>query len=180
MIAAAYPFAMTESEPVEKDSSRVDAGFVSEESIYALILVAGIIVTAGRHGDSSWAVFWIVTGTVVVFFVAHIYAGTLAHLNVGPHHRMELGMAFRASVQRSSGLVIGAAIPASILLLGATRVIDDENAMWFALWAEVAALALLGYLAFARRRAPVPIRILGALTTALFGLAMIGLKVIIH
>ncbi|WP_394249350.1 hypothetical protein [Arthrobacter pityocampae] len=171
---------MTESEPVEKDRSRVDAGFVSEEAIYALILVAGIIVTAGRHGDSSWAVFWIVMGTVVVFFVAHIYAGTLAHLNVGPHDRMEMGAAFGAAVRRSSGLLVGAAVPAVILLLGASRAIDDENAMWVALWAEVAVLAVLGYIAFARRRAPVPIRILGALTTALFGLAMIGLKVIIH
>ncbi len=158
----------------------MDAGFVSEEAIYALILVAGIIVTAGRHGESSWAVFWTVAGTVVVFFAAHIYAGTLAHLNVGRHDRVELNTAFRASVRRSSGLVIGAAIPAAILLLGATRVIDDQNAMWFALWAEVAALAVLGYLAFAKRRAPVPVRILGAVTTALFGLAMIGLKVIIH
>ena len=158
----------------------MDAGFVSEEAIYALILVAGIIVTAGRHGESSWAVFWTVTGTVVVFFAAHIYAGTLAHLNVGRHDRMELSTAFRASVRRSSGLVIGAAIPAAILLLGATRVIDDQNALWFALWAEVAALAVLGYLAFAKRGASVPVRILGALTTALFGLAMMALKVIIH
>ncbi|WP_043444408.1 hypothetical protein [Arthrobacter sp. L77] len=170
---------MTEAEPIGRDRA-MDAGFVSEEAIYALILVAGIIVTAGGHGESSWAAFWIVVGTVVVFFVAHIYAGTLAHLNVGPHERMELGTAFRASVRRSSGLVVGAAIPASILLLGATRVIDDENAMWFALWAEVVALAALGYLAFAKRRASVPVRILGAVTTALFGLAMIGLKVVIH
>lgn len=153
---------------------------MSEEAIYALILVAGIIVTAGRHGDSSWAVFWTVVGTVLVFWLAHIYAGTLAHLNVGRHDRVELRTAFRASVRRSSGLVIGAAVPAVILLLGATRVIDDENAMWFALWVEVAALAVLGYFAFFKRGATMPIRLLGALTTALFGLAMIGLKVIIH
>lgn len=171
---------MTEPDSIGDTGPKVEAGFVSEEAVYALILVAGIIVTAGMQGESSWAIFWIVVGTVVVFWLAHIYAGTLAHLNGGGHHRLELGPAFRAAVRRSSGLLIGAAVPAAILLLGATRAIDDENALWVALWAEVAALAVLGYFAFLKRGAAVPIRILGALTTALFGLAMIGLKAIIH
>lgn len=179
-MAAAYDPDMTETELTEGDKPSFGAGFASEEAVYGLILVAGMIVTAGMQGESSWAVFWTVTVTVLVFWAAHIYAGTLAHLNVGRHHRMELSMAFRASVLRSSGLLVGAAIPATILLLGATRLIDDENAMWFALWAEVAALAVLGYLAFLRRGASVTPRILGSLTTALFGLAMIGLKSFIH
>lgn len=155
-------------------------GFVSEEAVYGLLLVAGMIVTAGMHGDSSWAVFWTVVGTVLVFWAAHIYAGTLAHLHVGPQRHTDVRAAFRAAVRRSSGLLVGAAVPAAILLLGATQAIDDLNAMWFALWAEVAVLAVLGYIAFLKRGATVPVRLLGALTTAFFGVAMIGLKAVIH
>jgi hypothetical protein len=171
---------MTETESTESDRASVGAGFVSEEAVYGLILVAGMIVTAGMHDQSSWAVFWTVTGTVLVFWAAHIYAGTLAHLSVGPHRSMELSGAFWAAVRRSSGLLIGAAVPAAILLLGATRAIDDASAMWVALWAEVGALAVLGYFAFRKRGASVAVCILGALTTALFGLAMIALKAFVH
>jgi hypothetical protein len=171
---------MTETGSAEGERTDVGAGFVSEEAVYGLLLVAGMIVTAGRHGESSWAVFWTVTGTVLVFWAAHIYAGTLAHLSVGRHHSVVLSGAFRAAVRRSSGLLIGAAVPAAILLLGATRAIDDGSALWVALWAEVGALAVLGYLAFIKRGASMAVCILGALTTALFGLAMIGLKAVIH
>lgn len=157
-----------------------DSGFVSEEAVYGLLLVAGMIVTAGMHGDSSWAVFWTVVGTVLVFWAAHIYAGTVAHLHVGPRQHADVRSAFGAAVRRSSGLLVGAAVPAVILLLGASQAIDDENAMWFALWAEVAVLAVLGYIAFLKRGATIPVRVLGALTTALFGVAMIVLKAVIH
>ncbi|WP_434992405.1 hypothetical protein [Arthrobacter sp. Ld5] len=171
---------MTEPETADADLSDAGPGFVSEEAVYGLILVAGMIVTAGMHGDSSWAVFWTVVGTVLVFWSAHVYAGTLAHLHAGRRHLTDVRTALRAAVRRSSGLLIGAAAPAAILLLGASRAIDDGNAMWFALWAGVAVLAVLGYVAFLRRGATLPVRLLGAFTTALFGVAMIVLKAIIH
>ncbi|MGO7983448.1 hypothetical protein ACC691_36995, partial [Rhizobium johnstonii] len=91
-----------------------------------------------------------------------------------------LKRALKASVVRSSGLLLGAAIPSAILLLGASRAIDDENAMWFALWTEVIALGVLGYVAFLRRGTPWILRLVGALTTAAFGIVLIVLKAFIH
>ena len=49
-------------------------------------------------------------------------------------------------------------------------------AIWIALWSEVVALAVLGYVAFLRRGATVLFRLIGAVATAAFGIVMIALK----
>lgn len=64
-----------------------------------------------------------------------------------------------------------------ILLLGATRVVDDRNVIWLALWTCV---AVLGCIAFHRRRAPWSIRILGSLATAAFGAVIMLAKALIR
>jgi hypothetical protein len=158
----------------------IGSRFVTEEAVYSLILVAGMIVVTGTHGESSWSVFVTVVATVLVFWAAHVYAGTLAHLGTADRALAHFRNAFGASVRRSSGLLIGAAVPAIVLLLGASRVIDDENAMWVALWIDLAALAVLGYIAFARRSASMVVRLVGAAITAAFGAIMILLKAFIH
>ena len=154
--------------------------FATEESVYGVILVSGMIVVAGGHGESSWSVFWTVIVTVVVFWAAHVYAGTVARHGLDHERMIGLREAFRISFRRSLGLLASALIPSFILLLGATRAIPDQYAIWAALWAGVAVLAVLGWIAFSRRGSSWPIRIAGALGTASFGIAMIVLKAFIH
>ena len=139
----------------------VRAAFATEESVYGLILVSGMIVVAGGYGESSWSVFWTVVITVLVFWAAHVYAGTVAH-GLGHDSPVGLGDAFRASLKRSIGLLASALFPSAILLLGATRAIPDQVALWTALWACVAVLAVLGFIAFRRRGAAWPMQIVGA------------------
>jgi len=154
--------------------------FATEESVYGVILVSGMIVVAGGHGESSWSVFLTVLVTVIVFWAAHVYAGTVARHGLDHERMIGLREAFRISFRRSLGLLASALIPSVILLFGATRAIPDQYALWAALWAGVAVLALLGWIAFTRRGASWPIRIAGALGTASFGIAMIVLKAFIH
>ena len=156
------------------------SNFVTEESVYGVILVSGMIVVAGGHGDSSWSVFWTVTITVLVFWAAHVYAGTVAHHGMDEHRMTGLGEAFRISLRRSIGLLVAALIPSSILLLGATRAVPDQLAIWSALWAGVVVLAVLGFIAFRRRGASLTMQLLGSLATAAFGVAMILLKAFVH
>ncbi|HEY6801558.1 MAG TPA: hypothetical protein VI121_12995 [Agromyces sp.] len=154
--------------------------FVTEESVYGVILISGIIVAVGGHGESAWRLFWTVVGTVIVFWAAHVYAGTVARHGLDDAQMIGLGEAFRRSFRRSLGLLASALIPSFILLLGATRAIPDEYAIWAALWAGVVILAVLGWIAFSRRNASWPVRVAGSLGTAAFGIAMIVLKSIIH
>ena len=154
--------------------------FATEESVYGVILVSGMIVVAGGHGESSWVVFWTVLITVIVFWAAHVYAGTVARHGLDVDRMIGLREAFRISFRRSLGLLASALIPSFILLLGATRAIPDAYAIWVALWVGVLVLAVLGWIAFSRRGSPWPIRLAGALGTASFGFAMILMKALIH
>jgi len=154
--------------------------FVTEESVYGVILVSGMIVVAGGHGESSWRVFWTVVITVLVFWAAHVYAGTVAHHGFDDHRMVGLGEAFRGALRRSFGMLVAALIPSSILLLGAARAVPDLLAIWTALWVGVIVLAVLGFIAFRRRGASLVMQFVGALGTATFGIAMILLKAVIH
>lgn len=157
------------------------SGIVTAESVYGILLVSGMIVAAGGHGESSWAVFLSVFGTVIVFWAAHVYAGTVAGhgVSVGGE-QTTLKTAFRQSLHRSLGLLTAALIPSAILLLGALRAVEDAAALWVALWFGVVLLAVIGYSAFEMRGSSLAMRIVGSLTTAAFGVAMIVLKAVIH
>lgn len=50
----------------------------TEEGIYGLILVAGLVAVAGTSGLSSIRTLVFVLVTVAVFWVAHVYSGTVA------------------------------------------------------------------------------------------------------
>ncbi|WP_234659653.1 hypothetical protein [Agromyces marinus] len=156
------------------------SSFVTEESVYGVILVSGMIVVSGGHGDSAWRVFWTVVLTVLVFWAAHVYAGTVAHHGFDDGRAVGLGEAFGIALRRSLGMLVAALIPSAILLLGATRVVPDLWAVWAALWVGVLVLAVLGFVAFRRRGASPLVQVAGALGTAAFGLAMILLKALVH
>lgn len=158
----------------------IRASFATEESIYGVILVAGLIVAAGAHGGSSVVVFTTVLVTVVVFWLAHLYAGTVAGHGIGHEGVMSLGEAFRRALRRSLGMLLASVLPMVILLLGVLNAIPDTLTNWLALWTCVAVLAVLGFIAYARRGAPWWMRVLGALSTAAFGVLLIVAKAFIH
>ena len=118
-----------------------------EESVYGVILVSGMIVVAGGHGESSWTVFWTVLITVIVFWAAHVYAGTVARHGLD-HDRM-IGLA-RRSASRSAGHS-GSSPRHSSRRSSCSRrhrAIPDAYAIWTALWVGVVVLAVLGWIAF--------------------------------
>lgn len=156
---------------------RVARVLMTEEAIYGLILVSGMIVVSA--GGSSWAAFVTVLVTVLVFFVAHVYAGTLGRLAATDGHA-GLRASLRASLRQSSGLVIAAIAPLFVLLLGSTRVIEDDTALWVALVVNTLILGGLGWIAVARWSTHWWPRLLSALLTAAFGGVLIVLKAVIH
>lgn len=154
--------------------------FATEEAVYGIILVAGMTAVSGVHRATSLQVFATVLVTVLVFWLAHLYAGTVAGHGLDHDRVVGLRESFRRSFRRSLGLLLSSLIPLLILLMGSARMIPDLVTIWMTLWVCVAVLGVLGYIAFHRRRAPWPIRILGSLTTAAFGLIIIVAKAFIH
>lgn len=159
-------------------------GFGTEAAVYGTILVSGLVAVSSAHGETSFAVLISVAVTVLVFWGAHVYAGTVARVSDRDERargeRVGVRAAFAASVKHSLGMLSSATVPAIILLAGTTRVIPDGLANDLALWSGVVILAFLGYVAFLRRGSSQLVRLLGALATASFGIAFVVLKALVH
>jgi hypothetical protein len=158
---------------------RVARLLTSEESVYGLILVSGMIVVSGTVVGTSINALLTVAVTVVVFYLAHVYAGTLGRL-AATDGRAGFSDSLRAAARHSRGMLVAAIAPLVILLLGATDLIDDSLAIWTALVVNTVLLGVLGWIAVARWSTHWWPRLLSALITAGFGLVLIALKAFIH
>lgn len=181
---------MSVESPTPRDLRR---NLVSESAIYGLLLVSAMLIVVARGEQSSWETFIKVGTTVVVFWVAHVFAHVIAQLSEAdpaaeaedPYglSRQEAGAlrrAVRHAVAHSSGILFAAILPLGIVLLGVLGFISGDTATWTALWIDVALLGLLGYFGtggWTRRRS---IRIAAGGLTALLGLSIMLLKALIH
>jgi hypothetical protein len=120
---------------------------------------------------------WSVT-TLIVFWIAHVYARTIAGHGLRSGEDRRLGFAFHHALVHSNGM-LWSAIPATVVvLLGAIGILPDA-ADW-ALVMNVLVLGVLGYQSLSERRRPVPVRIVGGVVTGLLGLAIILLDIAMH
>lgn len=158
---------------------RIGRILTSEEAIYGLILVSGMIVATASAGGTPWDAFVTVVVTVIIFFAAHVYAGTLGRLAM-TRGEAGMGSSVAAAARHSSGMLVASVPPLVILLLGSTHLIDDSNAMWFALIVNTVVLGVLGWVAVASWNRHWAARVIGALMTAAFGGLLILLKAVIH
>lgn len=158
---------------------RLSRMIMSEEAVYGLILVSGMIVVSGSAESNAFNAFITVAVTVLVFFAAHVYAGTLGRLAATNGHA-GLRASLRGSLRQSSGMLLAAVVPLVILLLGATDVVADSTALWTALVVNTVLLGALGWIAVSRWSTHWAPRLLSALITAAFGGVLIVLKAVIH
>lgn len=159
----------------------IDPAFwVSEQAVYGVILVGGLILVAGEHGDASWDTFWTVIVTVFVFWLAHVFAGVVAHPEFLQGKNGALKTAIRTSVGHARGLLVASIVPCAVLFLGSWGIISDTIAFELALWSGILVLTWLGFLIFWRAGYGIFGRIVGALITGGFGVVLIVIKAIVH
>lgn len=156
----------------------------SEASIYGMILVSGLLVIVSNSpGTAAHEALIKVMATVGVFWLAHVYSATVAHL--GDQHRdtdatIRIPRAIGHAMNDSWGMLIAALVPLFVLGLGVLGLITAELAIWVTLWLDVLILGVLGYLGVASWHQKQWVRLLGALTTAALGVGLIILKALIH
>jgi hypothetical protein len=154
--------------------------FVTVDAIYGLILYAALIGASSDENSTALEVLLVSAASLIIFWGAHVFAGTLAHHGVKDGAEVPLGGALRIAIQHSSGMLYASILPSLALLLGVVRAVSADDAVSLALLVAMVVLAALGYASFAQRKRPVIIRILGALGTAFFGLLMIVLNIVVH
>lgn len=112
-------------------------------TVYGTIVVLSI-VTAGATAleQDLWGLGVIAGVTVVVLWVAHVYAHGLGE-SLHAARRLT-GTELAAIARRESSIVRAAVLPVAAIFLGALGVFEDRTALWLAVAVGVATLAAQG------------------------------------
>jgi len=141
--------------------------------IYGTILVTSVIAAADAS-DAIWRSLGIVEITVIVFWLAHVYAGALAWSidSDEPFSRREV----RRIAGREWPLLQAAVVPSLALIAGGIGLIASRTAYWIAIGYGVAALVWWGLLFARKERLGRGATIAVVLVNASFGLVIVVLK----
>jgi len=141
--------------------------------IYGTILVTSIVAAADGSVE-IWRSLGIVEVTVIVFWLAHVYANALAW-------RLDSNEGFsRANLGRIAAgewpLLQAAIVPSIALLAGALGLISARAAYWIAIGFGVVALISWGFIFARKERMSVLATTAVVVINASFGLCIVLLK----
>jgi len=171
--------AQAASETVVKHATLMLRAYRSESAIYGVVLVSSLIAIGWRE-DTDLQVLLFTLGAVVVFWLAHVYAGTIAREESdGPRLRGIL-VAARSSAAHTAGMLLAMVLPTIFLGLAALNLIDEYVAYYLALWVGVVVLAVIGWFTARRRGGHWGWWLLSAVVTATLGMIVIWLGSLVH
>jgi hypothetical protein len=148
---------------------------VSAATYGTVLVLAAVPLIDVNDVKSGWG--WeLVTGIGLATWVAHLFAEVL-----GEQLRHDVSMldfpAIRDSMFDGLPILLAAVAPAVVLGLGRLGVLDESVALWMAFAVALAQLTFVG--AFVGRVLTGARRSLYALATALIGILVVGIKLIL-
>jgi hypothetical protein len=146
--------------------------------IYGTILVLAVIVAGAKAFEhEAGHIAGLVAVTVIVFWLAHVYADALAHAVAYDQH---LSLAdLRRIAHREASMVEAAVPPLVALLLGAFGVVSTTLAVWVAFGLGLVVLCAQG-ITFARVEHMGRLGTLAVVAANLgLGVALVGLKLLV-
>ena len=177
-----HPTAPVVQAAVSHQATLVLRAAKTESAIYGVVLVSALIAV-GWEDDTDLEVLLFTLGATGVFWLAHVYAGTIAREegpeSGRPRWRAILSAA-RKSAADSSRMLLAMVLPSTFLGMAALGWLDEYVAYYIALWVGVLTLAVIGWWTAARRGGPWGWRVLSALVTASLGLLVIWLSSLVH
>jgi len=164
---------------VVKRATLLLRAYRSESAIYGVVLVSSLIAIGWRE-NTDLEVLGFTFGAVIVFWLAHVYAGTISREETDAPRLRAVLAAARRSAAHSSGMLLALILPTIFLLLATVNVLDEYVAYYLALWAGTAVLAGLGWFTARRRGGHWGWWLLSALITASLGLLVTWLGSLVH
>jgi hypothetical protein len=158
-------------------SRRILSIYSGEHGVYGLVLVTAL-VAVGWQDDTDFEVLLFVLGTVLVYWLAHIYAAVVASRRSHPVPRLH--EATIEGARKASPMLVAMLIPALLLSLAAVGWVEEYTAYFLALGSGIVLLGVIGYANAASNGAPWLWRIAGVLATTLLGAIVIGLSILAH
>jgi hypothetical protein len=167
------------SRAVVRDAALVLRAYRSESAIYGVVLVSSLIAI-GWYENTDLEVLLFTLGAVLVFWLAHVYAGTVSREETGSPRWRAIVAAARTSIVNSAAMLLAMALPTIFLLLATVNVLDEYVAYYLALWAGTVVLAVIGWFTAKRRGGHPGWWLVSALLTASLGLIVIWLGSLVH
>jgi hypothetical protein len=146
-------------------------------AIYGTIVATAVIAATAAGGKSPAVILAATVATLLVFWLAHVYADFLDH---GLRHGSS-GMKVLASIMgRELAMLAAPALSILFLLLGAVGLLDEALAVRLALWNGVVQLVGWGIDVGRRRGQGWPAALLTGLINGAFGVVIVMLEVLLH
>jgi len=112
-------------------------------TVYGTIIVMAVIAAGSRGAHTDpWRLAVLVAGTVLVLWLAHVYAHALSE-SVAAERRLDWAE-LSGLARREAAVPFAALAPIGALLLGALEVMREQSAIRLALGIGVATLAVQG------------------------------------
>jgi hypothetical protein len=146
-------------------------------AIYGTIVATAVIAATAAEGESPARILAATVATVLVFWLAHVYADFLDH---GLRHGRS-NLKVLASVMGQELSMLAAPAPSVLfLLLGVVGLFDEGLAVRLALWNGVVQLVGWGIDAGRQAGRSWSAALLTGLVNGAFGLVIVGLEVALH
>jgi hypothetical protein len=111
-------------------------------SVYGTVLVMATLTAASGDKSDPWRVAGLVASSVLAVWAAHLYAHGLSESIELGRRVTEADLARIA--HRELGILLAAAAPVGVLVLGAIGLLRESTAIWVALSVGLAVLAVQG------------------------------------
>jgi len=145
-------------------------------AVYGTILVTSIVAAADAS-PQIWRSLAIVVVTTIVFWLAHVYAHSLA-VSLDEHQHLSFAEVRRVGTKEWP-LLQAAVIPSLALFAGGVGLVSVKAAYWIAIGYGVAALLWWGLLFARKERLSLVGTSVVLLVNTLFGVFVILLKAIV-
>jgi hypothetical protein len=146
-------------------------------AVFGTVTAAAVIAATSAHEDGLDAILIATIGTLIVFWLAHIYERILEGHAEGT--QLTLTTIWLAVVDELP--VIEAPLPSVLLLVaGAVGLLGYDAAVNLALWMAVAQLVIWSLVAARRQKWSWTASVVFAAISALFGMGIIALKALLH
>jgi hypothetical protein len=146
-------------------------------AIYGTIVASAVIAASAAGGKSADAILTLTVATLLVFWLAHVYAHFLDH---EVRHDRTRWKVLAAIMGEELSMLIAPALSIVFLLVGALGLLNELLAVRLALWTGVAQLVGWGIDIARRRGRPWPAALVTGLINGAFGLVVIILEVLLH
>jgi hypothetical protein len=147
-------------------------------AVYGTIVVlAALTAGAPAYEHDLWRLGAIVAASVLVLWVAHVYAHGLGE-SLALERRLT-GAELRAIAERELSIALAAVLPLAAVVLGALGVLEDGSAIWLAFGLGVATLAVQGVRYARLERLGMTSTVVAIAVNVGLGLTIVAMKLIL-